>query len=277
MSLDSPSIAVCYLLWSKLDLSHFKAFLDSYKKHPASQKHSLFILFNGFQEDDDRPALSLLEGVEFQRRDFRDDGGCDIGPYLEIATSEQYDYFCFLNSYSRILGDNWLNHFYSAYHAAENCRLIGASGVWESNAGDLPFPNYSVRTNAFFIAKTTFEFLDLWEMTQKSDTNEFESGPNGLSQQIMRNGFEVYVVDKFGKYWPRTAWDMSLTFRSGDQENLLIADNRTEHYQHGDVWTRTFLSNLAWREGDPGPNPFKRNKLSRRIRRAFRWLGIKQK
>jgi len=277
MPQGSPSIAVCYLLWGKLDLSHFEAFLASYKAHPASQDHTLFVLFNGFQDVDDRAALDLLKGIDFQRRDFRDDGGCDIGPYLDIATSEKYDYFCFLNSYSRILADDWLKKFLLAYKTADNCRLIGASGVWESNAGDLPFPNYSVRTNAFFIAKSTFEFLELWEMTQKSDTNKFESGPNGLSQQIMRQGYDIYVVDKLGKPWKKTEWDKSLTFRSGDQENLLIADNRTDHYQDGDDWTRTFLSNLAWREGDPGPNPFKRHKLSRRIRRAFAWLGVKQK
>jgi hypothetical protein len=38
----------------------------------------------------------------------------------------------------------------------------------------------------------------------------------------------------------------SATYRSGEQENLLIADNRTRHYQEGGRLTRYGLAWLAW-------------------------------
>ena len=46
--------------------------------------------------------------------------------------------------------------------------------------------------------------------------------------------------------YPREEWALSRTFRSGEQENLLIADNRTDQYANGDEAFRTLLAGLAW-------------------------------
>jgi hypothetical protein len=41
-------------------------------------------------------------------------------------------------------------------------------------------------------------------------------------------------------------WPESHTFRSGDQHNLLVGDNRTRDYQHADPAMRRALAAMAW-------------------------------
>jgi hypothetical protein len=61
---------------------------------------------------------------------------------------------------------------------------------------------------------------------------------------------EARVVGRDGVAYPPECWQESRTFRTGEQENLLIADNRTRHYQDGGRLTRWGLAWLAW--GGPG-------------------------
>jgi len=50
--------------------------------------------------------------------------------------------------------------------------------------------------------------------------------------------------------------DRSRTLWQGDQEGLLVADNQTLHYTHGDFELRHLLSTLAWGIcADPEPSP----------------------
>ncbi|MEH6525060.1 MAG: hypothetical protein V7723_03230 [Sneathiella sp.] len=273
----TPRIAVCHLLWQGADIIHFKNFIDSYRRFPDPLPHDLIILFSGFEGGEDQAALEVLEGLSYLRRDYRDDGGYDIGPYLESADFFDHDFFFFMNSYSRILAPDWLTHVFNGFISRASVGVVGVSGSWESNVGDGNFPNYTIRTNAFFISSGNLAMLQKWEMSQKRDTNLFESGPSSMSQQLLEKGMHLLVVDKKGRVWEKEDWRESETFRSQEQKNLLIADNRTDDYQQGDKWMRQFLSNLAWSADDPGPNPFKQKKLSRRIRRFFRFLGVKQK
>ncbi len=58
----------------------------------------------------------------------------------------------------------------------------------------------------------------------------FESGPEGMTKQIMRQGLKPVIVDSDGKPWLPEDWPRTRTFRSGNQEKLLVADNRTHDY-----------------------------------------------
>jgi hypothetical protein len=61
------------------------------------------------------------------------------------------------------------------------------------------------------------------------------------------------VVGRDGRAYDPTDWYRSHTFWEANQENLLIADNQTAEYEHGDQDTRTALSRYAWgHEADLG-------------------------
>lgn len=57
---------------------------------------------------------------------------------------------------------------------------------------------------------------------------------------------KVLVVGRDGVAYPPERWRESATFRSGDQRNLLIADNRTEQYAAADPRFKRTLEEMAW-------------------------------
>ena len=266
----NPSVAVVHLLHRCNDIAHFDRFIRSYRRFPDPLPHALIILFKGFRGGDDSTALSFLDGIDFIRIDVPDEG-FDIGPYLEVAHSQSYDHYCFLNSFSVILAEAWLSKLYAALTAAERAGVVGATGSWERLDASTAFPNCHVRTTGFMMAGELLRALETREMREKRDTSLFEAGPHGLTSQILARGLEPYVVDRWGCAWAKDDWPRSETYRAGEQAGLMIADRRTEAYRNGDSPVRTYLGRLAWTDEDPGPNPFKRNKPGRRLRR---WLGL---
>jgi hypothetical protein len=73
-----------------------------------------------------------------------------------------------------------------------------------------------------------------------------EGGSRSLTRQVQAQGLEALVVGRDGVGYPPGRWPESGTFRRGEQANLLVADNRTRHYQEGGRLTRAGLSWLAW-------------------------------
>jgi hypothetical protein len=54
------------------------------------------------------------------------------------------------------------------------------------------------------------------------------------------------VVDRHGKLFTQEGWPASRTFRSGQQEGLLVADNRTDDFASGPPERREMLARLAF-------------------------------
>jgi hypothetical protein len=72
-----------------------------------------------------------------------------------------------------------------------------------------------------------------------------EGSRRSLTRQVQERGLETLVVGRDGTY-PPERWRESATFRSGEQANLLLADNRTRHYQEAGRVARFGLAWLAW-------------------------------
>jgi hypothetical protein len=89
------------------------------------------------------------------------------------------------------------------------------------------FPNPHIRTNAFLMRRDLMMHIQVGELSAKWDALAFESGRNSLTRQVLRQGLQALVVGRDGRGFPPQAWEESHTFRSGDQANLLVADNRT--------------------------------------------------
>jgi hypothetical protein len=100
------------------------------------------------------------------------------------------------------------------------------------------------------ISKHDMQKLKFVRNPSRMDTLLFESGKKSMTNQILGMNLEVLVVGKDGKAYEKEEWGESNTFRQGEQQNLLVADNRTNDYYYGDPETRARLAKYAW--GDKG-------------------------
>ena len=76
----------------------------------------------------------------------------------------------------------------------------------------------------------------------------FESGRESISRRIASRGLDLIVVGRDGRGFFPDEWSISRTFRTGEQENLLVADNQTRSFTYADKKTRILLSQYAWGE-----------------------------
>jgi hypothetical protein len=87
--------------------------------------------------------------------------------------------------------------------------------------------------------------LDWGTDLTREQTVMLEGGRRSLTRQVRERGLETLVVGRDGAY-PPDRWRESATFRSAEQANQILADNRTRHYQEGGALTRRGLAWLAW-------------------------------
>jgi hypothetical protein len=158
---------------------------------------------------------------------------------------------------SVVLADGWLGMLERQLLRPE-VGMVGATGSYESpNAvrpgplrglrpGHEPFPNPHLRTNAFALERDLLRDLDWPTGLDKLAAVRLEGGSRSLTRQVRERGLEALVVGRDGDAYPPERWRQSATFRSGGQANLLIADNRTLHYQEAGPLARRGLAWLAW-------------------------------
>jgi hypothetical protein len=109
-----------------------------------------------------------------------------------------------------------------------------------------PFPNYHVRTNGFVVRRDVMLDLKVGAIRNKMDATAFESGKAGLTRQLFAKNLRALVVGRDGAAYEKERWRESHTFRSGEQRNLLIADNRTRQYAEADAAAKSFLERCTW-------------------------------
>jgi len=251
-------IAVAHLVRRQNGLAPLQRFLDSYRRHAAGVEHELVLLFKGFGEHVPADYARAAAGIPHQRM-LLPDRGFDLQPYFAAVAAFNHEYFCFLNSFSRILAPDWLAKL-RAPLASGTVGLVGATGSCESLAAlpapkrwitrryFPPFPNHHVRTNAFMTARAVLTRVTLRPMLFKFFALASESGKHGLTAQLARLGLEALVVDRHGIAYARDRWHVSNTFRQSLQEDLLVSDNQTDAYASADTNGRARLSRLAWGE-----------------------------
>lgn len=270
-------ICVVHLVRAANEARLLEAFLESYGRHEAGIAHDLVIVFKGFDDDASRYD-NLLAGVNY-RAFFVSDNGFDIDAYFIAARALDYRYFCFLNSYSVILADDWLAKLHE-HISREEVGIVGATASYESHYTNLwrsvkswrqyvsfanliseasvlrcliefkvhfdSFPNYHMRPNAFMILRETMLKLRYGGGRSKMNTLRFEAGRRGMTRQIFAMNQQALVVGRDGQAYEKERWYESRTFRSGEQRNLLIADNRTNEYLSFDDATKKSLIFATW-------------------------------
>ena len=256
-------IGVVHLVWGPLGPAPLRDFVASYRANPAGEEHELIVLLNGVE---DRSLLAELDGVEHRVLEL-DRPLLDLAAYDEAARRLTHDRLCFLNSYSVIRGADWLAYLARA-HAQPGVGMAGATGSWESQAEwrrgaprywlyqlaglrearrDYPrFPNPHLRTTGFVIDRELLLALAFDRAVDKRAAYLLESGKDGIARELERRGLRMVVVGRDGRSFEVEEWAGSGTFRTGDQENLLIADNQTGAYQGAWHRLRRRLTRASW-------------------------------
>ena len=265
-------IGVVHLVWGPLGPAPLREFVASYRAHPAGAEHELIVVLNGVDVEVDGVRTSRdelvreLEGVPHRLIELTPPV-LDLAAYDHAARELPHDRLCLLNSYSVILGDDWLAKLARAVEEP-GVGIAGATASWESQAEwrrgaprywlyqlmglrqarqDYPrFPNPHVRTTGVMIDRSLLLELGLGGAVDKRAAYLIESGWNAITREILRRGMRALVVGHDGRRFDVDDWPASGTFRLGDQENLLIADNQTGAYQ-GAWWRlRRRLTRASW-------------------------------
>lgn len=268
-------ICVVHLVRKCNGIEPLQRFLESYRLHPAGMQHDLLFILKGF-DDEILPEeyRSLLNEYPHQVI-WVEDQGFDIVPYIAAARKLEQRYLCFFNSFSVILGDEWLAKLYRQV-TVPGVGIAGASGSWESiytnccaehfeerlpfakrlaRFYDLwvrkrffpPFPNPHLRTNGLIISRELLNSVaGKRRIRTKLDAHRFESGRDGLSDSVRTMGLSLVVVGRNGRGYSVEEWPQSNTFRLGNQDNLLVGDNQSQGYDSTGSEEQIPLSSQAW-------------------------------
>lgn len=254
-----PEISVVHLVWAPLGTAPLERFARSYRQHAAGIDHRLLIAFNGFAEEQTLNAARAVvadlphEAIRLPRPRL------DLAAYREVAGGHTTaDLLCFLNSHSELLADGWLRSLIG-HLEAPGVGMVGATGSMESaytawlpvlrllrRPRYPPFPNPHLRTNAFAIGRDTMLHLSWPAVRTKGSALALESGRRSVTRQLWARGLQTLVVGRDGAGYDVDHWHASATFRSNAQDNLLVADNRTQQFSSADPAFRRRLAELAW-------------------------------
>ncbi|MGI8594309.1 MAG: hypothetical protein ACR2ML_08105 [Solirubrobacteraceae bacterium] len=254
-----PEISVVHLVWAPLGTAHLERFARSYRQHAAGIDHRLVIAFNGFEEEQPLDSVRAVvadlphEAIRLPRPRL------DLAAHREVAAGQPTaTHICFLNSYSELLADGWLRSLID-HLEAPGVGMVGATGSMESaytawlpvvrllrRPRYPPFPNPHLRTNAFAIRRDTMLDLRWPAVRTKGGALALESGRRSVTRQLWARGLQTLVVGRDRAAYDVDRWHASATFRCGAQDNLLVADNRTQQFSSADPALRRRLAELAW-------------------------------
>lgn len=260
-------IGLVHLVWAPLGPAPLRQFMRSYRAHPPGIDHELVIVLNGAAPGDEDLRRELI-GVEHRLIEL-DRPVLDLAAYGLAARELEHRRLCFLNSYSVVLADGWLAALTDAL-ARPEVGIAGATASWESQAEwirgrtrywpyqlvrlrgarrDYPrFPNPHIRTTSFAIERDVILAMGLEQAADKRATYLLESGHPSITRQVLERDLSAVVVGRDRELYEIERWPDSRTYRSGGQENLLVADRRTRDWELASPRLRRRLSRDAWGE-----------------------------
>jgi len=108
------------------------------------------------------------------------------------------------------------------------------------------FPNPHIRTTGFLIKGNLLSGLNFSVPDSKEACAIFESGYEGMTNKIIDLNLEVCVVGADGIAYSINDWLKSNTFRSNEEENVLISDNHIRDWRETPNLKRTLIHELTW-------------------------------
>jgi hypothetical protein len=276
------TLCVVHLAWGPLGIDMFRGFATAYRQQPPSRAVRLVVALNDIPSDDLFEYKRLAEQLGAHTMAFSK--RYDLQIYKEVAAEWEESNYLFLNSYSRPLTPNWAGLYEDALNE-HNVGIVGATGSWGTLRSSAPWlirgvklpphkqarlqtatigratrtrmmcppaPNPFIRTNAFAIARNTYERLT-WPSTKtKYDTLVLEAGRRSLTRRIQRLGLRAVVINRHGTLFDADDWPNAKTWASSGQRDLLISDNRTREYDGLPDDEKRRWAELTWPGHYPG-------------------------
>lgn len=169
-------LCVVHLVRALNGIEPFRRFIVSYQQNPGGIDHDLLVIFKGFNSQDEKEEyLKLLATFQYITLDVPDIG-FDITAYFTAFNrySAEYRYFCFLNSFSEILDNEWLSKLHKHISRPE-VGLAGATGSCESRRSqafswrdilDIARQHYSLHKGKPFLKRARLSGNGAWKQCQ---------------------------------------------------------------------------------------------------------------
>ncbi|MBI5627065.1 MAG: hypothetical protein HY935_07720 [Nitrosomonadales bacterium] len=170
-------LCVVHLVRELNGIEPFERFLKSYRQNPGGIDHDLLIIFKGFNSDSEKAEhLKLLAPFRHSTLDVAD-VGFDITAYFTAARefASEYRYFCFLNSFSVILDNEWLRKLYEQI-SRPGIGLAGATGSWQSLRGSGIFWLMMAMVGAAILDYRLLSNQPVWRRLTLSTTAGWQHG-----------------------------------------------------------------------------------------------------
>ena len=90
------------------------------------------------------------------------------------------------------------------------------------------------------------DILSSYLIRTKVDAWFAESGEESITRRVFRMGRTALIVGRDGRGYHPNNWPRSLTYRQGDQSNLLVKDNVTRAFERSPWEEKKELSFSAW-------------------------------
>jgi len=262
---------VAYIAYAPFGLVKFKKFILSYLKYSSGEKHDLLICYKGFSDYKEIfkwKSIVPSKHIEFFEKNEKND--FDIGSYFRIAEKYKDRHILYISSHQTINCNKWLKIFKN--HYKENS-VICSSAVYTSISSQFLnfyysqftkfqqlrwgikhwlnvkyFPNPHIRTVGFLIkAKDLLSLkIDKNKFIKKIETNYFESGRKGLSNQLLKRGFNLILVNSDNKSFRIRDWGKSKTFYLDNQEKIIFNDNQTYTYFKASQKKKIKMNKSVW-------------------------------
>ena len=246
-SQDAPDLAVVYLNRAKTrdESAARERFIRAYLRFIPKVRHVLYVVNKGFSDEELCDQYALFEILESRFIDI-DDDGFDLEAYRKAAQLIEEPIVFFMNTHSEPLHMGWLDKVYDCFTSRDSIGMAGCSGNLETHHPFVPgfstYPNYHIRSYAFMLARHDYlKMLENRIIDNKLQAYQIEAGILSMTRMIEATGRQAVVVGRQGEVYEKILWKSGI-FRSACQQNLLVADNQTRHYQQANQ----FLKLMIW-------------------------------
>ncbi len=262
---------VAYIAYEPLKFETLNKFIKNYVSYDSGYDHDLLICFKGFKNIKTINEWKIkikMNFIEFD--DSNQPNDFDIGSFFRIAEKYKDRNIFFISSHCLPISNNWLKIFYKYF---ENKMLLGSHSSYASISSEFLnfyhnnhskfeqlrwgikhffkfklFPNPHIRTSAFLINAKDLLSCDFnkKKFIDKIETNYFESGRNSITNQLLKKGFKIGIVNSDDKYFSIGEWKKSQTYALENQEKLIFSDNRTNIYFDADSDKKKIIRKNNW-------------------------------
>jgi hypothetical protein len=121
-------LALIHLVRHANGFKPFDRFMASYEAHDAGREHDLVLLLKGVPRPADAAPYLERAAASRPRALHVDDSGLDLAAYRAAAGRLSHHYVGFVNSFSEILADDWLERLSAP--VVHGAGAAGATGSW---------------------------------------------------------------------------------------------------------------------------------------------------